>query len=1612
MDYYKDINQLLRSSRRTPVKAAPPTPPTDEAIDGEMGTKDTEPATVVSEPGNAPTQAAAYPRTVQRDNIASDAPLVVNGSTSSTPYTQPRVAKRPASPSMAQNGSSKRQQIRANSLLMLSPSRPLSNGPVDTLFGMGMDRNKDQMSTQQWERSGTENCKLVEDVDRSPFHQSDFTSVNGDGDNRRPHDSRPASDQQTPSQEYTPARQTPFGEYVTPSRQPTFREQYSSQKQNQPLSRLYHTPQQHPPQNNNNLSRNTMRMSKESFRRLRALSVSNNRGFYNVHQANNVEESDMDLEDGVVRVAMARAASMMRESVQAQSRPPCRGSTAPPEVQKGRPLHERLSTPNVDRIMKATNPGDRQPVREVASYASRYDRMSQNRNTPRPASRPHTPKAPAAPFELDLLDDSSDDELEEKDMRSFFRRPNHNQEQKQPQGQSPYRRAQTAVPESPQTTNPLNRANTPKTLQHQSEPTFYAARQPPHLQSPIWASGAERKTTGSIARAHSAFDAFGFVEEKPRSRSRSIAPRDIQEQQRSRSRSVAPRGGQYEQRGRGRSVVPHDFQNEQRGRSRSLAPRTPAIERVRAQSQYGSPRNVQIESQARESEEVTSVPSRSQILSHQQKNNVPNGVHGSSAITATNSLEVPKEAPRTPSRATEPRTPLQTPHHVEILDVDSPETFHTPLDVLIRKNQQQPQPQPAIQNGNDNQEKVSSILPSSSAFTKKVKSVEPKIESVPITPKDRPSSGRGFAAPEVIDLITPEALPRSIPMNERLAPVVKKTAPKKTVAPSNTRSKASKPAAPPKRVAKEKPTPIDPEEVRQKKIAELIIDRMVKSDEASFDLSLFGDIVYDQEAEDKKAEEARAKGQRDREAKMAAMLAKEEAAKKAAAEEQAKRKAEAEKRKREKEFEEEQKRIKREADRQRQLAHENREKEMLRKAAEERIKVDREKKAKEEQQRELERQEAKEKAESVQAETRELAKLKAKKEQAKLQAASLSAAKLTTAVDLKPVEEPDAQMEDEDSLFMPEAPPVVPHKAKPFDRSGVKESITKMRADKEAEDVRKKLEQSQRIKEKLDIRYKRGPNAVAQNPTPAPRPKPSVPAPQSKVANRPDTVVEVPKPASQSNSEPEPEPVVEKPKPTTAPLAKNDRPAPKPKAIAAPKPKTARDRMNESLQSRSSSSSIETTPAPSYLDQLAAKNIFKGMPKDFSSFGRTKSKPTRPKLREHRHQTLLISDLEREELEKAQKGKGARVGDYRLTEERKQKEAKKRTEMARERKEQAIRKEAEKNGTQISEEELNSQVEAFMEKRAKELQKRAENKARKEQDPGHDFGRDPLQEEPLTAAQQLFRDTEVNGGLSPEEFQVIQNQRDEQAARAAYGKIRNNAFDRASARTTVDHFTDSEESEEDPDPEPEVESSFSELSTQHTCTETGESSRDETSSESETEEEVRGMSPMPEMSDTFTEYISEAELDAREKRLKALEKRLREPERIVMKYQVWKREITRYFESDEEDKEEQQMIKEFWSLAEANKYASGLVLNKMRTCAYISLKESNKNGRYKAVVAHDTMHESQVFIVEMPIGPGELSPEFVSSIPKRFQEKFWDVMQFTSKTSVNVETAYCNFQAS
>ncbi len=280
-------------------------------------------------------------------------------------------------------------------------------------------------------------------------------------------------------------------------------------------------------------------------------------------------------------------------------------------------------------------------------------------------------------------------------------------------------------------------------------------------------------------------------------------------------------------------------------------------------------------------------------------------------------------------------------------------------------------------------------------------------------PNPRSASGSGFIAPverEVIDLLTPET---SIPMKERLTPVAKKPAPVKAASALRANISKAAPPAPAKRAPKPKEDKISPEDLRQKRAAVVIVSKELKGAEDALDEALFGEVVHDQAAEDRKIEEARAARQRKHDEAAAELLAKEQAARVAEEEKEKRLAEEAEKRRLEKKQEEELKKIKRDAEREKISVRERHGQERMRRRAEDHIRAQREKAAEEERQKVVEKQ----KAAKVQAE--ESAKLKAKQEEAKKQAASLSAAKVPS-VDISKSTEDDVLIADVDSLFMPE----------------------------------------------------------------------------------------------------------------------------------------------------------------------------------------------------------------------------------------------------------------------------------------------------------------------------------------------------------------------------------------------------------------------------------------------------------------------------------------------------------------------------------------------------------------------------------------------------------------
>jgi hypothetical protein len=160
---------------------------------------------------------------------------------------------------------------------------------------------------------------------------------------------------------------------------------------------------------------------------------------------------------------------------------------------------------------------------------------------------------------------------------------------------------------------------------------------------------------------------------------------------------------------------------------------------------------------------------------------------------------------------------------------------------------------------------------------------------------------------------------------------------------------------------------------------------------------------------------------------------------------------------------------------------------------------------------------------------------------------------------------------------------------------------------------------------------------------------------------------------------------MESPKPSKAP--KKDRPAPKSKARSVISP--------PSSDAGSVAGSSASQPIQPLSNILSVK----------SSFSSTKSAPAElpPKRKqEFKSQVKLISQLEREKLEREQDAKRTRDNALKKvarTEQQKAERKKRDDEKARVRRKQQLINEATKKGVEVSEEDLEAQVEAYMAKR-------------------------------------------------------------------------------------------------------------------------------------------------------------------------------------------------------------------------------------------------------------------------------------------------------------------------
>ncbi|CAL3970681.1 unnamed protein product [Diplocarpon coronariae] len=883
-----------------------------------------------------------------------------------------------------------------------------------------------------------------------------------------------------------------------------------------------------------------------------------------------------------------------------------------------------------------------------------------------------------------------------------------------------------------------------------------------------------------------------------------------------------------------------------------------------------------------------------------------------------------------------------TPNGGVNLDKVSPAQAETPLQEALRRKPQRPQEtrQETIATAN----KATDSLFRKNIFGNISQNKTPSLLKIkPETPARLPS-GRGLIS-DVIDLCTPESLKRPMPMKERLTPAnvyknpasTRVTRPKNPGAPNVSVKKAAKPKDQPR------PQPVDSAAFRQQRAAETIVTKEIKGADEAFDIAIFGEVLHDQVAIDKKTEEARVAGQLEREKKMAALLAKEEAARLAEEENKKKQREEIAKLKLEKEKEEEKKRIKRIVERKKQEALELQEKEALRKKAAEKIRADRQKLAEEEKQKELSRQKA------GRMEAQHLAQLEAKREAARKQAASLSASRLALAAPTKPDNSAADELDNDfQSLFVgaddsadspaalegqsipikqtdAAATKAVPgNAAEVFVQPGI---LSAYRAEKEIEDAARAAERS---KAKMNARYS-----------------------ANSKASKPDLIrPQLPHIAERPPSRPRPVP------------AKAAAPKPPPKPKAQPGPKSAAGAKAGRNLNPEGSSSFGNTPSPvfallppalEFCDNPIAKRWFEGLPEGFSVFGKTKAKPNGPKIREYRHKVKLISEIEREELEMAAKEKKKATSRKKKspTEEQKAENRRKRTEQARQKQIRNIQDLADRNGTNLSEDDLKTQVEDFMAQREKRNEKR--NETRK-----------------LRESQAKEDDASDEGVVGTQQAAVI-------------GTQQARPLDRSQPAAEVVYSDSETESEEDADDEPETKPRSS------TATpEVAEADDVDAGSGSESDDTEVGAVPPAKSARNDTDHsISQM-----------INKPARDDDRLVFIYQVIKFESEGTGDDDEAKTHTSQMQGQFVSLDEANGLVKFMV-SKYREFNTRSTVEWFVGDKLHANIVFDARHEVKLYIKAYVKASSLLPAETLANLPARFPARSWIVMAYSERRTAN-----------
>jgi len=419
---------------------------------------------------------------------------------------------------------------------------------------------------------------------------------------------------------------------------------------------------------------------------------------------------------------------------------------------------------------------------------------------------------------------------------------------------------------------------------------------------------------------------------------------------------------------------PHSDQpqasNNRRDRQQSVAPRTPAIQR----------REQSVDPQTPANQRVLPNPYQSSSIRRSQS-------RGFAPPTSVNHRERSSSRhPQTPLFENNVRGPQTPPHHYADSVSDT-----SPLEDYFKKAPGGSKRTVGASSFNARQS-----LPQHSIFTSR--------GAQKLQPRTPPRPARNLPPEhEIISLLSPDddghinlspPLVKSIPMKERI-PSAKPSLGNRPITKPNVLPQ-SKPKVDWKPKTETKPENKPQDEIlaeieRQKRAAEVILEKEENARTAALQLEIFGEVVpEDEETRKRREEKERAENQRQREAaelEKATVLEQ----KRLAEVEKARQRAEAAEQARiEKEKQEAINKTRREAERKRQEAAEALERERLRQKAEEKIQADRLKKAAEDAERERERQ----KANAIQAEQAELARLRAKQEETRKQVASLSISKL------------------------------------------------------------------------------------------------------------------------------------------------------------------------------------------------------------------------------------------------------------------------------------------------------------------------------------------------------------------------------------------------------------------------------------------------------------------------------------------------------------------------------------------------------------------------------------------------------------------------------------------